>query len=60
MKTKTVNIKNLIKQYFVRPFNLKKQAKQDKNKDNWVDFIIPTRKKKSNVSENIDKVIYNN
>ena len=29
-----------------------------KNKNTWRDYIIPIKKKKENVSENIDKILY--
>ena len=57
MKIKTIKVKSIVKQYFVYPLNFKKRVKTNKNKDSWVDFVIPTRKKEANISESIDKQI---
>jgi len=54
-KTKINGIKKYINTYifsFAGKFNFKK----DKNA--WRKYVIPSKKKKENISENIDKILY--
>lgn len=48
------NIKEFIDLYI---FPTKRKTKA-KNKTIWKSFVISTRKKKENVSSNIDKILY--
>ena len=54
-RIRTSKIKKYVNIYifsFASGFNFKK------NKNFWQDYIIPIKKKKENVSENIDKILY--
>lgn len=53
---------NKLKQYInIYAFKVVKKSenKKNKNKDSWRDYIIPTERKKENISEKIDNIVYN-
>ena len=58
-ETKTIN---KLKQYInvcVFKVGNKSENKRNKNKDSWKDYIVLTGRKKENVSEKIDNIVYN-
>ena len=58
MDTKISTTKKSIKRYFnLYAFPLKMNF-LNKNKNSWVNFVIPTKKKIANISNNIDKILY--
>ena len=50
---------NRIKKYMnVYIFSFNSGFNFKKNKNTWRDYIIPIKKKKENISANIDKILY--